>query len=114
VTVVLGSTGRNFAAGMSGGVAYVWNPEGTFDYFCNMEMVELSLIEEIADSRELKGLVERHLSATGSPLAARMLENWAAYEEQFIKVMPIEYKKVLKIRKMEALERKIANMERDY
>jgi glutamate synthase (NADPH/NADH) large chain len=114
VTVVLGSTGRNFAAGMSGGVAYVWNPEGTFDYFCNMEMVELSLIEEIADSRELKGLVTRHLSATGSPLAARMLENWAAYEEQFIKVMPIEYKKVLKIRKMEALERKIASVERDY
>jgi glutamate synthase (NADPH/NADH) large chain len=114
VTVVLGSTGRNFAAGMSGGVAYVWNPEGDFDYFCNMEMVELSLIEEIADSRELKGLVSRHLAATGSPLAARMLENWAAYEEQFIKVMPIEYKKVLKIRKMEALERKIANVERDY
>ncbi|MDR0907658.1 MAG: glutamate synthase large subunit [Rikenellaceae bacterium] len=114
VTVVLGTTGRNFAAGMSGGVAYVWNPEGTFDYFCNMEMVELSLIEEIADSRELKGLVTRHLAATGSPLAARMLENWAEYEEQFIKVMPIEYKKVLKIRKMEALERKIASVERDY
>jgi glutamate synthase (NADPH/NADH) large chain len=114
VTVVLGTTGRNFAAGMSGGVAYVWNPDGNFDYFCNMEMVELSLIEEIADSRELKGLVSRHLAATGSPLAARMLENWAAYEEQFIKVMPIEYKKVLKIRKMEALERKIANVERDY
>jgi glutamate synthase (NADPH/NADH) large chain len=114
VTVVLGTTGRNFAAGMSGGVAYVWNKEGDFDYFCNMEMVELSLIEEIADSRELRGLIKRHLEATGSPLAARMLADWATYEEQFIKVMPIEYKKVLKIRKMEALERKIANVERDY
>ena len=58
--VVLGSTGRNFAAGMSGGVAYVWNKDGNFDYFCNMEMVELSLIEEASYRKELHELIRQH------------------------------------------------------
>ena len=75
-TVVLGSTGRNFAAGMSGGIAYVWNPDGNFDYFCNMEMVELSLIEDMADNRELYRLIGNHYKHTRSPLAAMMLDNW--------------------------------------
>ena len=94
-TVVLGATGRNFAAGMSGGIAYVWNPEGNFDYFCNMEMVELSLIEDAADNRELHRLVSAHYKHTRSPLAARMLDNWDEYVRQFLKVIPVEYKKVL-------------------
>lgn len=112
-TVVLGSTGRNFAAGMSGGIAYVWNPDGNFDYFCNMEMVELSLIEDKADSRELYRIISNHYKYTHSPLAGRMLENWDSYVDQFIKVIPYEYKKVLHEEKMEHLQRKIAQMERD-
>jgi glutamate synthase (NADPH/NADH) large chain len=112
-TVVLGPTGRNFAAGMSGGIAYVWNPEGNFDYFCNMEMVELSLIEDKADNRELYRIISNHYKLTRSPLAGRMLENWDQYVEQFIKVIPYEYKKVLQEEKMEHLQQKIAQMERD-
>ncbi len=93
--VVLGTTGRNFAAGMSGGIAYVWNPNGDFDYFCNMELVELSLIEAVSDNRELHRLVSAHYKYTRSPLAARMLDDWDTYVGQFFKVIPIEYKKVL-------------------
>jgi glutamate synthase (NADPH/NADH) large chain len=110
-TVVLGSTGRNFAAGMSGGIAYVWNPNNDFDYFCNMEMVELSLIEDMADNRELYMLISNHYKYTRSPLAAKMLENWQEYVNQFIKVIPYEYKKVLQEEKMESLKRKISQVE---
>lgn len=91
--VVLGQTGRNFAAGMSGGVAYVWNKDGNFDYFCNMEMVELSLIEEASYRKELHELIRQHYLYTGSKLARTMLDNWNHYAEQFIQVVPIEYKK---------------------
>lgn len=94
-TVVLGPVGRNFAAGMSGGVAYVWNPRGDFDYFCNMQMVELQLIEDPVDSRELYTLIGNHYKHTRSPLAARMLDNWNLYVKQFIKVIPFEYKNIL-------------------
>lgn len=93
--VVLGPTGRNFAAGMSGGIAYVWNPTGDFDYFCNMEMVELSLIEGEEENRELHRLVSAHFRHTRPPLAARMLEDWSKYVAKFIKVTPTEYKKYL-------------------
>lgn len=113
-TVVLGTVGRNFAAGMSGGLAYVLDEAGNFDYFCNMEMVELSLIEDMADARELKGLIEQHLAHTGSPLAKRILDNWYSYLDKFIKVTPIEYKKVLHAEKLKAMEQKIAKVERDY
>lgn len=112
-TVVLGPTGRNFAAGMSGGIAYVWNPKGDFDYFCNMEMVELSLIEDMADNRELYRIIGNHYKYTRSALAANMLDNWQDYVDQFIKVIPFEYKKVLHDEKMEKLQRKIAQLERD-
>ena len=112
-TVVLGPTGRNFAAGMSGGIAYVWNPKGNFDYFCNMEMVELSLIEDMADNRELYRIIGNHYKYTRSALAAKMLDNWQEYVEQFIKVIPFEYKKVLHDEKMEKLQRKIAQLERE-
>jgi glutamate synthase (NADPH/NADH) large chain len=113
-TVVLGSTGRNFAAGMSGGIAYVWNPTGNFDYFCNMETVELSLIEDMSDNRELYRLISNHYKYTRSPLAAKILENWHEYVNQFIKVIPYEYKKVLHEEKVQKLQQKIAQMERDY
>ncbi|WP_106828562.1 glutamate synthase large subunit [Parabacteroides pacaensis] len=113
-TVVLGTVGRNFAAGMSGGIAYVWNKSGNFDFFCNMEMVELSLIEDVTDYRELQQLVGAHYSHTNSPLAKEMLGDWSHYVTQFIKVMPIEYKKVLHDEKAAALQRKIAEVQRDY
>ncbi len=113
-TVVLGSVGRNFAAGMSGGVAYVWNKDDNFDYFCNMEMVELSLIEDMSDSRELRSYITEHYKQTGSPLAKTMLDSWSDYVEQFIKVTPFEYKKVLHEEKMQALQQKIDNVQHDY
>ncbi|MFR9585347.1 MAG: glutamate synthase large subunit [Rikenellaceae bacterium] len=113
-TVVLGTVGRNFAAGMSGGVAYVWNKDGDFDYFCNMEMVELSLIEDMADSRELRGYITEHFKQTGSPLAKTMLDNWADYAKQFIKITPFEYKKVLHEEKMQALQQKLDKVQCDY
>lgn len=112
--VVLGSTGRNFAAGMSGGVAYVWNRDGNFDYFCNMEMVELSLIEEASYRKELHELIRQHYLYTGSKLARTMLDNWNHYVDEFIQIVPIEYKKVLQEEQMQKLQRKIAEMQRDY
>ena len=112
--VVLGQTGRNFAAGMSGGVAYVWNKEGNFDYFCNMEMVELSLIEEAGYRKELHELIRQHYLYTGSKLARTMLDDWNHYIDQFIQIVPIEYKKVLQEEQMRKLQQKIADMQRDY
>jgi len=113
-TVVLGEVGRNFAAGMSGGIAYVWDKDGNFDYFCNMEMVELSLVEEAMDNKELYDLIEAHARYTGSSIAKDMLADWDTYVGQFIKIMPIEYKKVLAAQRLAALEAKIASVERDY
>ncbi|WP_300812451.1 glutamate synthase large subunit [uncultured Bacteroides sp.] len=112
--VVLGQTGRNFAAGMSGGVAYVWDPNGTFDYFCNMDMVELSLLEDSTARKELHELIRQHYLYTGSALARTMLDNWPRYVEEFIQVTPIEYKKVLAEEQMRKLQQKIAEVQRDY
>lgn len=112
--VVLGQTGRNFAAGMSGGVAYVWNQSNNFDYFCNMEMVELSLIEEASYRKELHELISQHYLYTGSKLARMILDSWNKYVEEFILVVPIEYKKVLQEEQMKKLQQKIADMQRDY
>ncbi len=113
-TVVLGQTGRNFAAGMSGGVAYVLDEAGNFDFFCNMEMVELSLIEDSMDSKEVQGLISNHYKYTGSKRAKQILDNWNYYVDKFKKIVPIEYKKVLQEEKMEAINKKIAQVERDY
>ena len=93
--VVLGSTGRNFAAGMSGGVAYVWDPDRNFDYFCNMEMVELSLVEDKASREELHELVRKHYFQTGSSLAHSLLNHWERSLGEFVRVIPFEYKKRL-------------------
>jgi glutamate synthase (NADPH) large chain len=112
--VILGTVGRNFAAGMSGGMAYVLNEDCNFDYFCNMEMVELSLIEDSSDERELKGLIKRHFDYTGSPRAKEILDNWGNYISKFLKVLPIEYKRVLDEEKLEALKRKVEKVEHDY
>lgn len=112
--VVLGPTGRNFAAGMSGGVAYVWNLSGNFDFYCNMEMVELSLVEDTRSRKELHELIRKHYHYTGSPLAGQMLDHWDRYVEEFIEVVPIEYKKVLQEEQMKKWQQKIAAMQRDY
>ena len=112
--VVLGKTGRNFAAGMSGGVAYVYDPDHTFDYFCNMDMVELSLVEDSVSRKELLELIRQHYLHTGSTLAGRMLDDWHRYIEDFIQVVPIEYKRVLEEEKMARLHEKIADIQRDY
>ncbi|MBQ6768259.1 MAG: glutamate synthase large subunit [Prevotella sp.] len=112
--VVLGKTGRNFAAGMSGGVAYVYDPDHTFDYFCNMDMVELSLVEDSVSRKELLELIRQHYLHTGSALAGRMLDDWQRCVEDFIQVVPIEYKRVLQEEQMRKLHEKIADIQRDY
>ena len=96
---VLGQTGRNFAAGMSGGIAYVWNPRGDFDYYCNMEMVELTLLDNADDREELHRLIAAHVRHTDSLIGRRMLEEWERYAPQFIKVTPVEYRRYLESRK---------------
>ncbi len=112
--VVLGKTGRNFAAGMSGGVAYVYDPDHSFDYFCNMDMVELGLVEDSVSRKELLELIRQHYLHTGSALAGRMLDDWQRYVVDFIQVVPIEYKRVLQEEQMAKLREKIADMQRDY
>lgn len=111
--VVLGSTGSNFAAGMSGGIAYVFNESGDFDYFCNMGMVELSLVEDYNDVNELTGLIASHHKYTGSKKARMILDDLKKYLPMFIKVIPYDYKKVLQEQKLEEIKKKIASVELD-
>ena len=96
--VILGATGRNFAAGMSGGIAYVLNMDGRFRERCNLRMVELEHVEAAEDIVELRGLIELHQQYTGSRVAAQVLENWPDVLDQFVKVMPTDFKRVLRER----------------
>jgi glutamate synthase domain-containing protein 3 len=93
--VIIGRTGRNFAAGMSGGVAYVFDPTNAFPRLCNTEMVDLERIETDEDERTVQQLLGKHANVTGSSVAARILQNWATCRPQFVKVMPRDYKGVL-------------------
>ena len=111
--VVLGTTGANFAAGMSGGVAYVMNENGDFDYYCNMGMVELSLVEEYSDANELTSIIKRHFEFTGSKKARMILDDLNKYIPMFIKVIPYDYKRVLQEQKLEEIKKKIADVELD-
>jgi glutamate synthase (NADPH/NADH) large chain len=111
--VVLGKTGRNFAAGMSGGIAYVLDEEGDFDYYCNMGMVELSLVEDLKDKKELSNLIGTHYELTGSKVAEKILTNMDDYRDRFIKIIPYEYKKVLQEIELEEIRKKLANVEKD-
>jgi len=119
--VVLGRTGRNFAAGMSGGIAYVLDEEGVFEKFCNLSMVKLEKVlaateqagdgmlrhKDVADEALLKDLIERHAAETGSEEARRILDDWAPSRARFVKVFPNEYRRALK--DMAAVqERKVA------
>jgi glutamate synthase (NADPH/NADH) large chain len=93
--IVLGPTGRNFAAGMSGGIAYVWDAEKDFLTKCNLGTVELEAVETPEDIGELLDLIELHHKYTGSAVAKRIIDSWPDVLEQFVKVMPIDYKRVL-------------------
>jgi glutamate synthase (ferredoxin) len=98
--VVLGRTGRNFAAGMSGGIAYVLDEDGTFLSRCNREMVLLEQIEETFEAEEVKIMIQHHATFTGSTVAQRILQNWEEYVWKFVKVIPKDYKRMF-----EAIER---------
>jgi len=109
--VVLGPTGRNFAAGMSGGIAYVLDEQGNLDYYCNKGLVELSPVEDAVDVQELQHLLNKHLLHTNSTKAQEILVNWTKYLPKFVKVIPFEYKKVLQELKIKDLERKLRETE---
>ncbi|MGV3503910.1 MAG: glutamate synthase large subunit [Adhaeribacter sp.] len=109
VAVILGETGRNFAAGMSGGVAYVYNPGLTFPQRCNMEMIEFDEMEA-EDYAELKRLIQNHFELTGSAVAEGILGDWDNAIQHFIKVMPSDYKAVL-LKRKELKEVGITNLE---
>ncbi|HEY6581749.1 MAG TPA: glutamate synthase-related protein, partial [Rubrobacter sp.] len=104
VVVVLGETGRNFAAGMSGGVAFVLDEAGRFETLCNTDMVGLEAVESEEDIELLRGMVERHLEWTGSDQARRVLEDWDEVLPNFVKVMPHDLKRVLQERQEAELE----------
>ncbi|PCJ82585.1 MAG: glutamate synthase large subunit [Bacteroidetes bacterium] len=104
IAVILGTVGRNFGAGMSGGIAYVFDEAGTFERNCNMEALNLLAVDEDDDITQLKELIENHYNATLSPLAQRILENWEAYLPKFVKVFPEEYKQALIRLEKEKLE----------
>jgi glutamate synthase domain-containing protein 3 len=102
--VVLGPTGRNFAAGMSGGIAYVWDPNGDFLTRCNLGTVELEKVEAAADKAELHNLLSLHHRYTGSTVAKKVLDSWPESLGQFVKVMPTDYKRVLRERQKHNVE----------
>jgi len=102
--VILGPTGRNFAAGMSGGVAYIWDKEGNFLQHCNLGMVDLEKLDDSEDIATVRKLVSNHLQYTGSTVAAHVLAEFDKLLPQFVKVMPIDYRKVLEAQKRKALE----------
>jgi glutamate synthase (ferredoxin) len=93
--VVLGPTGRNFAAGMSGGIAYVLDESGDFAGHCNTEMVDLDAVESEDDVAELKDMIGRHVQYTQSALGQEILDGWSEYQSKFVKVMPRDYRKML-------------------
>jgi glutamate synthase domain-containing protein 3 len=102
LVVVLGKCGRNFAAGMSGGIAYVLDERGDFaEKRCNLAAVDLEPIETTADEQALRNLIQRHFEHTGSPRAEWVLENWADMLPRFVKVFPHEYKRVLGVARRE-------------
>ncbi|MCU4173699.1 glutamate synthase large subunit [Marinilabiliaceae bacterium N1Y90] len=109
--VVLGKTGRNFAAGMSGGIAYVLDEDNNLDYYCNKGLVDLTPVEDGADVKELQFMLNKHLLHTNSSKAQEILVNWNQYLPKFVKVIPFEYKKVLQEQKIKELEQKLRDTE---
>ncbi len=109
--VVIGPTGRNFAAGMSGGIAYVLDESGQFDFYCNKGLVELMPVHDYGDIQELQFLLHKHLLHTNSAKAREVLVHWNKYLPRFVKVIPFEYKKVLEQRKVDSLNKKLQETE---
>lgn len=109
--VVLNRVGRNFAAGMSGGIAYVLDVDGNFEYFCNKGMVEINGVEDMESIKELQQMIYNHYIYTRSELAEKILENWNFYLPMFVKVIPYEYKKYLEEQKLENIKKKIQVIE---
>jgi glutamate synthase (NADPH) large chain len=105
VAIVIGSTGRNFAAGMSGGAAFVLDESGVFRDHCNLAMVALEKLEEPDDVEQVRDLLIQHAGYTKSPVAARLLGDWDRAVSKFIKVMPVDYRRVLDQRREAALDR---------
>jgi glutamate synthase (NADPH/NADH) large chain len=99
VVVILGKTGRNFAAGMSGGLAYVYDVDGTFAENCNHDMVGLSSVDDLMELAALQSMIERHVEYTGSDLGQSVLDDWKALSKRFIKVMPHDYRRALEAMK---------------
>jgi glutamate synthase (NADPH) large chain len=93
--VVLGRTGRNFAAGMSGGMAYVWDEDGTFARRCNYEMVDLEKLTDAVEIEEVRQMIQRHMEYTESPVAKHVLADWEHSVSKFAKVLPRDYKRML-------------------
>jgi glutamate synthase (ferredoxin) len=100
--VVLGRTGRNFAAGMSGGIAYVINDEDDFAQRCNLQMVDLETLENAAEETFVKNLIARHVELTGSNRGTTILGHWGRYREKLVKIMPLDYRRVLAARSQQA------------
>ncbi|HVO41028.1 MAG TPA: glutamate synthase large subunit [Aggregatilineales bacterium] len=111
--IVLGKVGRNFAAGMSGGIAYVLNTDGNFPFFCNTSMVELSAVLDQDDQDFLRTYLEKHLEYTQSPVAQTVLNNWHAYLPKFMRVLPLEFKRVLQERKLAEIDQQLAYIRRE-
>lgn len=105
--VVLGKVGRNFGAGMSGGIAYVLNENGKFDYFCNKGMVELTPVDSVSEQEFIKERLQKHIEHTESAVAKNILDNWNDFLPKFVKVMPLEYKRALEEMKMKQLDSKL-------
>jgi glutamate synthase (NADPH/NADH) large chain len=105
--IVLGPVGRNFAAGMSGGVAYVLDERGNFDYFCNKGMVELVPVRDYDDQDFIIETLKKHIHYTDSSKARNIIQNWYDYLPKFIKVMPLEYKRALNEMKIEMIDTKL-------
>lgn len=105
---IIGRTGRNFAAGMSGGIAYVLDIDGNFEFFCNKGLVDVSGLESIDDIKEVQTMISKHLYYTNSTVAENILTNWEEYLPKFKKVIPLEYKKVMEELKLKELQAKLA------
>jgi glutamate synthase domain-containing protein 3 len=102
--VVLGETGRNFAAGMSGGIAFILDRNKNFDLHCNKGLVDLVSVDEDEDIEQLRSLIEEHYNYTQSTVAKKILDEWKVTLSQFVKVFPRDYKRVLQERKHKLLE----------
>jgi glutamate synthase (ferredoxin) len=111
VAVVIGPTGRNFAAGMSGGSAFLFDEQGEFPQRCNLEMVDLEPLREPEDIELVRDLLIQHAGYTGSTVAARILGDWEWAIGKFVKVMPIDYRRVLEEQKKQAEAKRLEELQ---